>query len=418
MSLRAADVFTPSSYPNLTYVDRGELRLEARLADALETPGDIISVSGPSKSGKTVLVEKVVGRDNLIIVSGAGLEDGDELWSRCLDWMGAPSSTTSESSWDGSVGASGDAGGEVGIPLVAKGKISASGHTSVTHSSGSSEVSSRAGMVQVANEIAHSDFVVFIDDFHYMDRGAQADAARQIKAASALGIKICVASVPHRSDDVVRSNPELRGRVQAVDLSYWSDAHLGLIAAKGFAEMRLDVDGSVVAHFVRECSGSPQLMQALCLQLCQNLDYRERNRKLTPVSVDPSALSNILGDATSRSDFSSLTRRLTEGPKTRGTERKLHELHDGSTGDVYPVVLRAIASDPPRLSFSYSELQSRVAAVCVDQAPRPQSVSQACKHLADISRNMYPDQRIVEFDGDEGVLEIIDPYLLFYLRNR
>jgi predicted AAA+ superfamily ATPase len=64
----ATDVFTPSAFPKRTYVRREEDRLERRLRDALETPGEVISVSGPSKSGKTVLVERVVGEDKGVAV--------------------------------------------------------------------------------------------------------------------------------------------------------------------------------------------------------------------------------------------------------------------------------------------------------------------------------------------------------------
>ena len=74
------------------------------------------------------------------------------------------------------------------------------------------------GLTQVAREISGSAFVVFVDDFHYMSRELQVEVAKQLKAATELGIKICTASVPHRADDVVRANAELRGRVQAVDM--------------------------------------------------------------------------------------------------------------------------------------------------------------------------------------------------------
>ncbi len=70
-------------------------------------------------------------------------------------------------------------------------------------------------MAQVAREVGNSAYVLFLDDFHYMPRDLQADVAKQLKAAAELGIKTCVANVPHRADDVVRANPELRGRVQS-----------------------------------------------------------------------------------------------------------------------------------------------------------------------------------------------------------
>jgi ABC-type protease/lipase transport system fused ATPase/permease subunit len=63
---RAQQVFTPSSYPTLTYVVREDNRHENTLRESLQTPGQITSIIGPSKSGKTVLVEKVVGLDHLI----------------------------------------------------------------------------------------------------------------------------------------------------------------------------------------------------------------------------------------------------------------------------------------------------------------------------------------------------------------
>ena len=65
MSLKAHDVFVPGAYPQYTYVPRESEGLEGTLKDSLNTPGQIISLSGPSKSGKTVLVERVVGRDLL-----------------------------------------------------------------------------------------------------------------------------------------------------------------------------------------------------------------------------------------------------------------------------------------------------------------------------------------------------------------
>jgi hypothetical protein len=55
MSLKAAEVFVPGSYPQYNYVEREGEGFERALRDALETPGQVISLAGPSKSGKTVL---------------------------------------------------------------------------------------------------------------------------------------------------------------------------------------------------------------------------------------------------------------------------------------------------------------------------------------------------------------------------
>jgi Ni2+-binding GTPase involved in maturation of urease and hydrogenase len=58
--LKVQEIFTPNDTPTVTYIDRSEHKLEQRIRDYYETPNVVVSVSGPSKSGKTVLIKKVV----------------------------------------------------------------------------------------------------------------------------------------------------------------------------------------------------------------------------------------------------------------------------------------------------------------------------------------------------------------------
>ncbi|WP_417740258.1 hypothetical protein [Rosistilla oblonga] len=415
-TLRATDVFTPSDFPVQTYVARDDKAMERRLRDALATPGEIVSVSGPSKSGKTVLVQKVVGEDELIIVTGAGLESGAMLWDRVLNWMGVPAETTMSSSTEYGGTISGSASGKTGIPVVAQGEVSGSATVSGGKANERSTTKSRTGLQQVAKEIANSDFVVLIDDFHYMPRDVQSAVAREIKEAARLGIKICTASVPHRSDDVVRGNPELRGRIRAIDSEYWDTEHLFAIAAIGFPLLNLQIDRDTVEFFAVEASGSPQLMQALCLQTCFSLNKRDYQPQLAKLDIDGSVRREILEETSSRTDFSSLVAKCHKGPNTRGTERKEFDFSDNTKGDVYRAVLLSLAADPPSLSCNQKELAARIASTCRDEVPSNSSIYQACGQISKLAIDMYPDQRVVEWDPDETVLDIVDPYYLFYLR--
>ena len=125
--MKATEVFTPGKLPDVTYVD-DHLKERARiLHDALETGAAVISLSGPSKSGKTVFIEKNIGKDRLVQVTGAGITDADRLWDRVFDLIGTPVSkrTTSTRTFDGTVG--GKIGGEAGVLVSASGELSASG---------------------------------------------------------------------------------------------------------------------------------------------------------------------------------------------------------------------------------------------------------------------------------------------------
>ena len=59
-SYKATEVFVPSDFPTVTYVKREEEKLEKRVRDAVDTPRSPISISGPSKTGKTALVRNIV----------------------------------------------------------------------------------------------------------------------------------------------------------------------------------------------------------------------------------------------------------------------------------------------------------------------------------------------------------------------
>jgi hypothetical protein len=173
------------------------------------------------------------------------------------------------------------------------------------------------------------------------------------------GVKVCTAAVRHRGDDLVRANPELRGRVRAIDLQYWSDGDLRSIATSGFAELNVDVAQSVLSKLVSESAGSPQLMQLLCLNACFVFGYRDKQVDAVTVRASQDQIDAVFDQASASTDFRSLVDVLDAGPKTRGTERKLYEFKDGSRGDVYRCVLKAVAADPPRLSCSYDDLIKR-----------------------------------------------------------
>jgi hypothetical protein len=414
--LRAAEVFTPGAYPTYTYVQRTQSKLEDNLRDALETPGQVVSLSGPSKSGKTVLVEHVVGRDNLITLTGAGLSSPDDIWDRVLDWMDSPGTISQGTTLGGTAGIAASGKGGTSFLGIVRAEVEGKGSFDVTGSHGKSETRGRRGLAQVVEEIANSSFVVLLDDFHYMPRDLQIEVAKSIKEAVRLGVKIVTASVTHRGDDVVRANPELRGRVRAIDLSYWANNELWQIAASGFDALNIDVEPSAVHMFVAEAAGSPQLMQSICLNACFAIGLRVRESAKRTVEIPSAKVHDIFKRTSTSTDFRSLVDVLDAGPKTRGTERKIYVFRDSTEGDVYRCILKAVATDPPRLSFAYDELLVRVGTVCKADVPVGGSIIGTCLHMHRLAAEKFPRERAIDWDEEKHKLDIPDPYLLFYLR--
>ena len=241
--LSSAEVFTPTSYPTHTYVERDDLHHERLLREWVRSSTQIASVVGPSKAGKTVLVQRVVGENKLITVSGASVRAPDQLWERVLDWRGEPHTLVASAGDTATDTKLTERGATLGIA-----GLGASGRTSSTTAGAATETlqatAHRRGLPQVVQELAGTPYTILLDDFHYIPPAIQTDVAQQIKDAASRGVRICVASVPHRADNVVRALPELRGRVLAVDIDYWLRRELLEIPRMGCEALGIHIDWS------------------------------------------------------------------------------------------------------------------------------------------------------------------------------
>lgn len=414
--LQSNEVFTPGTFPAYTYVERGEEQLEKRLAQALATPGYIVSISGPSKSGKTVLVEKVVGPDNLITVVGANIDHPNDLWQQILSEMDIPGQVTkTQQSSTGIVGG-GEVSGTTGVPFVAKGSVKGKVEANISDSTSQTQSHTRGGLNQVVREIGDSDFVILIDDFHYMPRPVQGEVAKQIKEGARRGLSIITAAVPHRSDDVVRANPELRGRVMSIDLAYWQPEHLLEIAQTGFELLGYELTPNIYKAFVREAAGSPQLMQVICLSACLEVGVDLAETTLLGVELQRETVDKVFKLTSQVTNFRSLVDVMDSGPRVRGQDRQIYTFVDGTEGDVYRSVLKAISASPPELSLSYENLYARIRSICVGRFPTGSATSTACAKIASLAATSFAKERPIDWDNEKSTLDITDPYLLFYMR--
>lgn len=412
--MKIKEIFTPGRFPKWTYVDDHLKIKEQHLYDALDDGSMLVSISGPSKSGKTVFVEHILGKANLIQVTGAGIRTPSDLWIRVFDIIGTPVTRTNM------VGGSsattiGIKGGLEGNLYLAKGKGELSGSAGFTSQKSTTESEAIDLLQLLIKELGETDFVIFIDDFHYIPRNIQAGLAQQIKEAIRKGVKFICASVPYHSDDVIRSNPDLRGRIFSIDFDYWGKDVLGRIAYKGFQKANIEYQDEMVNKLVDEAAGSPQLMQYLCLNSCFEKGVKEVSEAIVDLAYEQGLFEAICRRTVASADYSSVVDKMIEGPKTRGSERKVHLSTFGWQGDVYRFLVKALSLDPPILNFRYQPLVNRITSICQGEPPSGSSITGACLHAAAIANNTAGDS-IVEWDGDSDVFDIRDPYLLFYLR--
>lgn len=100
-----------------------------------------------------------------------------------------------------------------------------------------------------------------------------------------------------------------------------------------------------------------------------------------------------------------------------GFTASTYKLKDGAEGDVYTVVLRAMASGEPRLTLKYPQIRSRVEQITEGEPPSGSSIVSTLTKMHEAAEKLYQDQ-VLEWDEDKETLNFPDPYFIYFLQWR
>ncbi len=359
------EVFITDGYPEHTYVALEGGQKEDEISEGLEQKNKIISVSGPSKSGKTTLCNRLLGMTSAerMYMTGDAVGKADDLW------LEAYQQVTDET--------------EPGFHELS--------HT------------------KRIERLIDAGIPLVIDDFHYIPHPIQPTISRQMKNAASAGLRIVCLTVPHRGDDPIRNNHELSGRFFSVTFEFWTDEELAQIAEIGFPQVGFPSVPEFNSLLAREALKSPQIMQTLCLEACRS---QNPDRSLESVKPTNKMFPKIVRRAIRSYDQRSVYDLLRQGPPTRGSERRLYRLRAGGRADVYECLLKSLRENPPFLNLGLDELRERMRNLLVDtKEPNIRSALQQYKTL-------FKDQPLpIDWDDEKRRLTIVDPHFYFFLRN-
>lgn len=384
MDPRYAKVFKPGTYPGLTYVTRQPRTMgytyEERLRQSLSIEGYLTYIIGPSKIGKTVLCENVIGADNMICMSGNDFVKERDFWSGI--------------------------GKKAGISMEAE--ISERSDVFSENEKKATTITKNytGNKDKILRYFKETGKVLVLDDFHYAPEEIQYDIACQLKEVIRLGFKAVVISLPYRSDDAIRLNPDLTGRISVIEMEPWTDKELQMIAQKGFMELGISVSSELMERMAMESIHSPQMMQAVCLNIgLLPLNFSEITDKIIEESCRFTC-ANL--------PYADVVRILKSGPPTRGQQRLKYDTKDGSKRDIYSVILKILADNPPLIELNLNELTERI-------QNNVQNAKITTRKLRDSLKNW---QKLIEeqgalyqvFEWKDDKLHISDNLFLFYIR--
>lgn len=412
-AVKYTDIFVPGGFPRHTYNPRSALNLEVQLAALTQNLCKLVTITGQTKSGKTVLARRVLSRDETIWIEGGSASTEDEFWQTLVNELDAfqtvEEATSSEVT--GELSAKGTAEANF---LVAKGSGEVGASTRRSHGKvklGGRTVSSK---VAALAGLRKARYPLVIDDFHYLPRDVQGKIIRALKPLIFDGQPVAVIAIPHRRYDAVKVEREMAGRIVSIQVPPWSKNELCYIPETGFRALGYEVDHRDAERMAAEAIGSPHLIQDFCRSICMAVDA-QYSPKLRGILFPPNAMESVfrsVAETIGRPIFEKLAR----GPRQR-SDRKTRHLTDGRKVDIYELVLHALASLKPDLvSLEYEDLRGAIREVSASQIPQLQEVARVLRHMASIATSDQSSTPVIDFEEVEKKLHVTDPYFAFYLR--
>lgn len=388
MRLKAEMVFKPGAFPEYTYVSRNYVNTgisyELRLKQALRTAGCLTLIIGPSKMGKTILCEQVIGLDNIVEISGADFNENVDFWAIIAAKVGLPYM------------------GEITTERSA-----ARGNNKESDSKSEKYILSKDKVIQYYIE---NEKVLVIDDFHYASPEMQMKMAQQLKDAIRRELKVVVVSLPHRADDAIRQNADLSGRLSLINIETWKGEDLKKIALKGFEKLNIKIENFIAEKLAVECLTSPQLMQYICLSICTLLEDAEEQE------INDDILQKAYRFTTVNFNYADVVSVMSKGPNPRGQQRKHYQTIDGKELDLYGLIVESLAKNSPMMEIDFDTFYNRIIRLIktADTKLDKQTVKNHLNNLQGILEGKEEIYRAIEWK--DGTIYVLDPLFLFYLR--
>lgn len=411
--IRTSHVFVPGGFPQITYIPREEHKLEDQVRLAQDNLTKLMIVTGPTKSGKTVLVDKIFPQESAIWIDGGTITDEQSFWDLVIEKLNLFTMTEySESEGDSS-----ELGGNVsaeGNIFIAKGGASISSKLETSTTANHTNSRNISAKVAAITALRTKLVPLIVDDFHYISKPIQKNLVRALKAPIMHGLPVIFIAIPNRKYDAVEVEREMTGRIENIEMPIWSEDELADIAKRGFSALNVNVKNLLIWKLTSAAYGSPFLMQEFCRALCINSGIEESSDIVHYISenIDESEIFADIAEHSGRSMFEKLKR----GPRAR-TDRIPRLLIDGTTTDIYGVVMNGLKSLQPGVeSVSYDLLRSNIKNIMAGDPPQKHEVSRVLDKIAEISYTDASSTPVIDWQRNDDILTITDPFFAFFLK--
>ena len=402
----------PGGLPNYTYNPRDERSLEKGIRESSFDTNKLVMVTGMTKSGKSVLTQRVFNKATSIWCDCGSFDSEAELWDFIMHKLNAFNSITRSKSTTRTREFSGKIRtGPFGIFSFFEGLFKGDRQKQKGLQQ-SRTITSKSVAIDILKE---QKIPLVLDDFHYLDRKVQGNIVRGLKAPIFSGLPVVFIAIPHRRLDAVKVEREMTGRVDNIQIPVWDEDELKEIANKGFPLLRMRVEEEIINHFAGESFGSPHLMQEFCLDFALKYGDKQSLRREKSFEYNKEEVEETL-KRVAKTTGKVVYDKLAKGPRQR-SDRIRRPLKEGGEVDIYEAILLALVQMKPGLStIEYEELRDSLRTVLSDKIPNSQEVSRVLSKMSEVALDDESSTPVIDWEKEEGKLHITDPFFAFYLR--
>lgn len=427
--LSVHEVFPTTGLPMYTYQSRKDQ--EEAVTTYRDHGKGLLSVFGPTKAGKSVLVKKLMSEG--VFVRG-DVDSAEALWTKSITELAAYTGRSQGTSQSTTV--------SVGVASKLGPKEANVGskydHTAMKGSSTGKSADDDQFLV-IQERLLETKRILVIDDFHFMPRSEQRKVMAALKGLIDRGGRAVVITATHRAHLVSSLVPNMGGRFEYVEVPRWSHDDLKRIAAVGFAKLGVEDPADLATELATNSFGSPQLMQRLCRQLCLKNGYEQQQRAGSQLGKPAGSWDDFYTAGLTRMDAEvRWVQKLKRGPQERRARMQYQTMEHGPL-DGYEILRIALRNLLPSMDLSKEDIHSEVAAIVGPKplAPRPSETVSKLKYLNSIALQPLDqptksdedytapsDEEELDVDpvleyeesGPTSTLRIVDPLYAFALR--
>lgn len=247
---------------------------------------------------------------------------------------------------------------------------------------------------------------VVIDDFHFIPPAVRKSLVQALKPIAFAGATIILITLPHRRTETSDLVTDMGGRTATVEVTPWDESDLASIATLGFEELKLADPLNLASRLAAASYGSPQIMQQLCLELCETVnDIYEAQVYRTELAQPadwPAFYREVRDEAAIK-----WVERFIGGPKIRGQKRKTHVLTDGRIFDGYQVILAALKELGPPLDLTVPTLSAQIDKMLKDSRPADVAVGNKLAQMTELALKPL-NAKLKEAETEDVTEDLVD----------